>query len=572
VSRRALLTGADVALLVAVLATVAAGPARAQDLGYRFVDASEEAGVDFVYLNGASGERYMQETMGSGLGLVDLDVDGWLDLYFAQGAPSPGHPEGGASWRNELLRGLPGGRFTHVPDLVGVGSDRYADGIAIADYDNDGFPDLFVGNFGPDELYRNNGDGTFTEVGARLGLDSDAWAFSAAWGDLDNDGDLDLYVVNYVDFSFDNHKFCGNPQRQMRAYCHPDVYNAQADLLYRNEGDGTFTEIGLRAGIADTLDGKGLGVMFADYDDDGDTDIYVANDSTRNFLYTNQGDGTFVEDGLLAGVAFNEDGQAEAGMGVDWGDYDGDGDLDVVVTNLDLETNSLYQNLGDGGFADVSFAAGIGEPSLLDVGFGIHWFDPDNDADLDLFVTNGHIIDNIADFRDNLQYAQRNHLFVNDGTGEMTERSTDLGPGMQLVKVGRGSAVADVDHDGDLDVAVTNNVGRADYLRNEGGNTAGQWIQLRLVGVRANRTAAGARVRVLTAGRPPQLREVAAGNSFCSVADPLLHIGLGPATRADVEIRWPGGETVTIEGLEAGHMYVVREARGVVASRGPLGS
>ena len=556
--------------LTVVLALIAP-PATAQDPAFGFVDASDEAGLDFEYFNGAGGERYMHETMGSGLGLVDLDGDGWLDAYFAQGAPTPGSPVPATPPRNTLLRGAPGGRFTRTPAHAGVGSERYTDGIAIGDYDNDGLADLFVANFGANELYRNNGDGTFTEIGAALGLDDEQWAFSAAWGDLDNDGDLDLYVVNYVDFAFDNHKFCGSPQRGVRAYCHPDVYNAQPDRLYRNEGDGSFTEIGELAGIADTIDGKGLGVMFADYDDDGDTDIYVANDSTRNFLYANQGDGTFFEDGLLAGVGFNEDGQAEAGMGVDWGDYDRDGDLDVVVTNLDLETNSLYENLGDGGFADVSFAAGIGEPSLLDVGFGIHWFDPDNDADLDLFVTNGHIIDNITEFRDNLTFAQRNHLFLNDGDGALTERSLDLGPGMQLIKVGRGSAIGDVDHDGDLDVMITNNVDRADYLRNEGGATAGSWIQLRLIGVQANRTAAGARVTVRTETDPPQIREVVAGSSYCSVSDPRLHVGLGAAAQADIEIRWPGGAVERIEGLASGRLYLVREGAGVVASRGPLG-
>jgi hypothetical protein len=560
---------------VALLAVAVGSPAQqpaAQDLGFHFVDASDESGLDFVYDHGGTGERYMNETMGSGLGLVDLDVDGWLDVYFAQAAATPGYAAP-APMLNTLLRGGPGAVFSHVPAAAGTASGGYSDGIAIGDYDNDGFPDIYVSNFGPNEMYRNNGDGTFTEVGAALGVDDADWGFSAAWGDLDNDGDLDLYVVNYVDFGYDNHKFCGSPQRGLRAYCHPDIYNAQADKLYRNNGDGSFTEIGELAGIAETIDGKGLGVMLADYDNDGDMDIYVANDSTRNFLYTNMGDSTFFDDGLLAGVAFNEDGQAEAGMGVDWGDFDRDGLLDVVVTNLDLETNSLYRNLGAGAFADVSFAAGVGEPSLLDVGFGVHWFDPDNDADLDLFVTNGHIIDNIAEFRDNLEFAQRNHLFINDGAGAMTERSRDLGPGMALVKVGRGSAVGDIDNDGDLDVMITNNGQRGDYLRNEGGNAAGSWIQLRLLGVRANRTAAGARVvlRAVDADLPDLVREVAAGSSYCSVGDPRLHVGLGAATAVDVEIRWPGGEVETIQALPAGRLYLVREGSGVVASRAAIG-
>jgi len=435
--------------------------------------------------------------------------------------------------------------------------------VAAADYDGAGFTDLFVSNLGPDQLFRNNGDGTWSEVTAAAGIDNPHWGASAAWADIDNDGDLDLYVTNYVDFSWVNHKFCGNPRRNLRAYCHPDVYNAVADRLFRNDGDGSFTEIGAAAGVADTLDGKGLGVAFADFDDDGDADIYVANDSTRNFLYRNDGSGHFIEDGLLAGVAFSNDGQAEAGMGTDWGDYDGDGLLDVFVTNLDLETNSLYRNLGGGAFEELSLAAGVGEPSLLQVGFGTHWADFDNDSDLDLFVANGHILANIADFRDNITYAQRNQVFLNDGG-----RFTDVGAlgGLDRPGVSRGSAIADFDRAGRLDVLVSNNGERAELLRNvlpgEGG-----WLRLHLRGRRTNRAGVGARVTATLADGRRLVREARAGSSYCSSSPTTVHLGLGDGQVAAIEIRWPGGSTEVIDLPGSNADLLVIEGRGVVARR-----
>ncbi len=531
-----------------------------------FSEATEEVGLHFRHHHGGSGERYMVETIGSGLAVADLDVDGWLDVYLAQGAATPGAevpPVGG----NMLLRGHPAGQFATTPASTGVESEGWSLGVAAADYDDDGYTDIYLTNLNRNELFRNNGDGSFSEVGAAVGVDDEQWGASAAWGDVDNDGRLDLYVTNYVDFAWDNHKFCGNPRRNLRAYCHPDVYGALADRLYLNQGDGSFVDIAEQAGVADTIDGKGLGVVFGDHDDDGDLDIYVANDSTRNFLYTNNGDGVFVEDGLLAGVAFSADGQAEAGMGTDWGDFDGDQRLDVVVTNLDLETNSLYRNLGGGVFNDVTFAKGVGEPSLRHVGFGTNWDDFDNDADLDLFVANGHIIDNIAEFRDSIAYAQPNHLLVNDGTGTFTEQSANAGSGFEIVKVSRGSATGDFDNDGDLDLIVTNNDQTADYLRNDGGSLAGNWVQLRLVGRSANRTGAGARVVVSEGTERPLLRELRIGSSYCSSGPLTMHIGLGAAASVTLSVRWPGGATEIVRGIDAGRAYVIQQGRGVIASR-----
>ena len=542
----------------------------------RFVEATAEAGLRFRHDNGSTGEHYMVETIGSGVAIIDLDADGLADLYLVQGAATPGYqpPE---PLLNALYRNLGEGSFSDVSALAAVDDPGLGMGVAAADYDNDGFIDLYITNFGPNVLYRNNGDGTFSEVTVPTGVGDVRWGTSAAWADIDNDGNLDLYVVNYVDFHWDNHKFCGSPRRNLRAYCHPDVYGGLTDTLFHNRGDGSFVDVSATAGISNATEGKGLGVVFADYDNDGDIDLYVANDSTRNFLYTNGGDGSFLDDGLLAGVGYNEDGAAESGMGTDWGDHDRDGQLDVFVTNLDLETNTLYRNLGDATFSDVTFSTGLGEPSLLSVGFGANWIDYDNDADLDLFVANGHIIDNIESFKDNVTYAQANHVFENDGGGRFTAVHQELGPGMQLVKVSRGSAIGDTDNDGDLDLLISNNNESADYLRNDGGNQAGHWIQLLLVGRTASRSASGA--RVLVAPQTEQnggtgnaaasiILEVRAGSSYCSTSDRRLHTGLGTADAASVTVRWPGGDNEPLDLLQADRLYIVQQGRGVVASRG----
>ena len=571
------------------------------------VDATNQAGIDFEHVHGGTSERYMVETMGSGLALADLDGDGWLDAYFVQQGPTPGFvAEAPVALSDRLFRSRQDGTFTDSTASAELDERGYGMGVAAGDYDNDGFVDLYVTNFGPNRLLRNNGDGTFSRAGQQAGVEDDLWGTSTAWSDIDSDGDLDLYVANYVDFGWDNHQFCGDARSQRSAYCHPDVYNALPDRLYLNRGDGTFVEIGEAAGIANTREGKGLGVVFGDFDDDGDSDIYVANDSTPNFLYINNGDTTFTDDAFLAGVGFNEDGRTEAGMGTDWGDFNSDGRLDVVVTNLTLETNTLYRNLGGGTFVDESFAAGIGEPSLLWVDFGTNWIDVDNDTDLDLFVANGHIIDNIREFQgevvgsalENRSYPQANHLFVNNGQGHLDEEHARAGSGMALIKVSRGSAIGDLDNDGDLDVVVSNSNQTADVLRNDGDSDSGNWIQVRLVGRAANHSAAGARlfVRTLEAARSDQtltplpsrpetvtpatavsrqasrqlIREVTAGSSYCSTSDVRLHVGLGNAQRAELSVRWPGGELETLGNLQSGRFYLVHEGRGVVASRPPV--
>ncbi len=568
---------AALALLTMTGSTASAVGGTTQPPRVTFVEASENAGLHFDHVHGGTGRRYMVETMGSGVSVADLDGDGWLDVYFVQSAATPEF-QSPQALHNVFYRNRGNGTFVAASRISRLDDPGYGMGSAAADYDNDGFTDLYVTNFGANRLYRNNGDGTFSDVTGEAGVGDEGWGTSAAWADIDDDGNLDLYVANYVDFTWENHKFCGSAQRNLRAYCHPDVYGGVADVLYRNQGDGTFADVAAAAGVANAREGKGLGVVFGDYDNDGDLDTYVANDSTRNFLYLNQGDGTFFDNALLAGVGYNQDGKAEAGMGTDSADFDGDGRLDIVVTNLDLQTNTLYQNLGQGIFSDVTFATGLAEPSLLYVGFGINWFDYDNDADFDLFVANGHIIDNVESFRDNVTYAQPNHLYRNEGAN-FEEVHQAMGPGFEPLKVSRGSSIGDLDNDGDIDVIVTNNNQSADYLRNDGGNRAGHWIQLRLVGRTANRTAAGARVLVIplssgstpgaAARELPILVEVKAGSSYSSSSDLQLHIGLGAAAEALLTIHWPGGRVERLGRLAGNRAYVLHEARGVIAQRGP---
>ncbi len=536
---------------------------------FHFVAAAEEVGLLFEHRHGGTGERYLVETMGSGVATVDYDADGRTDVYFVQSAATPGYEASGAL-RNRLFRNLSArsggaGRFADVTTTSGAGDPAYGQGVAAADYDNDGFVDLYVTNYGPNVLLRGNGDGTFADVSARAGVDDARWGVSAAWGDVDLDGDLDLYAVNYLDFRWDNHRYCGKPHLQLQAYCSPEVYAGVSNVLYRNDGDG-FTDISEAAGVVNPEESKGLGVIFVDYDDDGDPDIYVANDSTRNFLYTNDGRVGFVDDALVAGAGFNKDGQVEGGMGVDAGDYDGDGTLDIVVTNLDLETNTLYRGLETRSFSDATFDAGLSVSSFMSVGFGTNWIDVNNDGDLDLFVANGHVNDLAAQLRQGITYRQPNHLYLNVGDGRFDAAHARLTSGPELAKVSRGSAVADLDEDGDLDIVVSNNNQTADYLRNDGGNRAGAFIQLLLVGSQANRSASGARLHVQLEGQA-RVMEVRTGSSYASTSTPRLHVGLGEAQAADVTIRWPGGVVERIDRLVAGRLYVVREGRGAVASR-----
>ncbi len=519
-----------------------------------FRDVASSAGITFVHDMGKSGEWMMVETMGAGGGFLDYDNDGDPDLYLLNGARLPG-AKPGPPLKNALYRN-DGGRFTDVTGSSGTGDTGYGMGLCAGDWDNDGFVDLYVTNFGPNVMYRNGGDGRFADVTGPTGTGDRHWGTSCAFLDYDRDGDLDLYVANYVDFSVTNNKFCGDYAAGVRAYCHPNVYQGEPDVLYRNEGDGTFTVVTDRAGISFPR-GNGLGVVTGDYDDDGDVDLYIANDKTTNVLYRNDG-GRFTDVTLEAGVGYSIDGEPQAGMGTDFGDFDGDGDLDLVVTNLDFEYNNLYRNEGNGLFSDVSFTAGIGAVSLSFVGFGAEFVDLDHDGRQDLAIANGHILDNAPYFNDATTYAQRPFLFRGIGDGRMEE--IGVRAGMADPAVGRAMASADIDGDGDRDLLMTVCGGPPRLYLNEGGNARG-WIALRLVGRTSNRSAIGARV-TLAGPHGPLVDEVRSGSSYLAQPDLVLHFGLGAARPESLTVRWPSGVSERIPLSGAGRTLTVVEGEG----------
>lgn len=529
-----------------------------------FEDFTQAAGIDFHHTNGATPEKYMVETMGSGGLFFDYNRDGWLDIFLVDGG-SVANPAVAARARHALLKNRGDGTFEDVTGASRIVHREYGMGACAADYDNDGWTDLYVTNYGPNMLYRNDGKGAFADVTSAAGVGSPLWSASCAFSDVDNDGDLDLFVTNYVDWSVNNNKFCGDPKAGVRAYCHPNIFNGLPSVLYRNNGDGTFTDITREAGLY-TTDSKALGVVFGDFDGDGWRDLFVANDSVPNFLYRNEGHGKFSEVGLVAGVAVASDGKSRAGMGADFGDYNGDGLLDVVVTNLDGQTHSLFKNLGEGLFDDATFESGVGEATKPFVGFGAVFFDYDNDGHLDLAIADGDVLDNASFFRPAASYPQRNLLFRNDGAGHLQEVGLTSGRGFALVKVSRGLQAGDIDNDGDLDLLVTNNGQTADLLRNDGGNRNNALL-VRTVGARSNRDGVGAVVRLTVAGKT-EIREVKAGSSYLGQGDLRVHFGLGQAPRADrLEIWWPGGDTEVIENLEANQIVTVTEGHGVVDRR-----
>ncbi|MBI4161286.1 MAG: CRTAC1 family protein [Acidobacteria bacterium] len=557
-------------LLAAVIAAVlpaapAEPPAAPLDAPAVFVEATAAAGLDFRHDHGGSGRKYTVETMGSGACFLDYDGDSWQDLYLVNGAPLPGSRREEAP-RDRLFRNRGDGTFEDVTERAGVGDPGYGMGCSAADIDDDGDVDLYVTNFGPNVLYVNQGDGTFRDGTASSGLGDPLWGTSSAFADYDRDGDLDLYLCNYVDFRVEENKYCGDFQRGLRSYCHPDVYEAQPDRLFRNDGGGRFTDVTRAAGIVDA-EGKGLGVVWTDYDRDGFVDLYVANDSTPNFLFRNRGDGTFQETTLIAGVGYSEDGQAEAGMGTDAGDVDNDGWPDLFVANLSRETNTLYRNNGDGTFTDRTFAAGLGPISLLFVGFGVDFLDYDLDGDQDLVVVNGHVLDDIQEYDDAITYAERNFLFENRGDGTFEEAGLRRGPDLARPNVGRGLAVADYDRDGDPDLLITTSNGPARLLRNDRRN-GNHWLHLDLRDPSGRRAAIGARVTVVAGGRA-QAGEVRSGSSYLSQNEFGLHFGLGRAERVDsIAVVWPDGRREVFPGPAPDAFHTLRQGTGRIGSGG----
>ena len=549
--------------LLALPGCAAPGPpgVAAKAVTPRFTEVTKPAGVEFLHRTGAAGTKYLIETMGSGVCAFDYDGDGWSDLYFVQSAPLPDAPAD-PLLHAALYRNLGNGKFLETTGPAGVGNaGRYGMGCAAADVDNDGDEDLYVTNFGPNTLYRNNGDGTFTDVSRRAGVDDPLWGTTAAFADYDSDSDVDLFVGNYMDFTLAKHKRCGDVARKLISYCHPDAYESVPNVLYRNNGDGTFTNVTREAGLWN-LEGKTLGALWTDYDLDGDVDLFVANDSVRNFLYRNNANGTFTEVTLESGTGYSEEGRPEAGMGVDAADVDGNGLMDLFVTHLSNEVNELYLNNGDGTFTNGTNVAGLGAPSLLYVGWGTAFFDADNDADPDLYVTNGHVMDDIEAYSDFISYRERDFLFVNNGTGRFVERGLVAGELFGEADVGRGMTVLDFDHDGRIDVALTRNGGRARLLHNET-SPLNHWVSLRLRGRQSNRDGIGAWITLAAGGRR-QVAERRSGFSYLSDSDGMIHFGLGAhSDPVELEVRWPCGLRETFASVLPDRIITLTEGSGL---------
>jgi hypothetical protein len=514
-----------------------------------FADVTASAKIDFVHDSGATPEKFMFETFGSGLAWIDYDNNGFPDLFAVNGAP--GTP-------NALYRNNKDGTFTNVTAEAGLaGHAAYRTGVAVGDFDGNGFLDLYVTAFGPNALYRNNGNGTFTDVTSAAGVAGDPadWSTSTGFLDFDRDGDLDLYVVNYLEFDRADNPYCGLRRDGYRMYCNPTMFDGRADRLFRNNGDGTFADVSQAAGIANPA-GKGLGVTFCDFDGDHDTDIYVANDMVRNFLYRNNGDGTFLDVAYGAGVGFDANGKPQAGMGVDCGDIDGNALPELFVTNFADELNTLYLNRGDGGFDDISERAGLGS-GFKPLGFGTKLFDYDNDGDLDIHVTNGHVVDNVSLYQPGSSYAQRDLLYENVG-GTFRDVSEAGGAALQAERVGRGLAVADFDNDGGLDVAISS-VGRPLVLLKNQNLAGNHWLLIRAEGTAGNRFGLGARVRIQTADAT-QTREINNVASYQSAHDIRLHVGLGRSkTVTQIDVVWPGGARQTLRDVAADQVLVIKE-------------
>jgi len=440
-----------------------------------------------------------------------------------------------------------------VTKKSGVGDKNYSIGCACADYDNDGDTDLYVTNYGPDVLYQNGGDGSFTDVSLDVGIDNPHWASSAAFFDSDNDGWLDLYVTNYVEYSTESNPWCGEPVQGERAYCDPDYFEGVEDIFYHNDGQGNFSDWSVRSGI-NKARGKGLGVVPGDIDNDGDMDIYVANDKVMNLLFINDGLGHFTEKALFTGVGFNENGRAEAGMGVDFGDVNRDGWLDLFVTNFSGETNTLYLNEKNGFLVDATSRTGLGHPSINLLGFGTKFVDLDLDGWLDIFIVNGHVIDNIKLFNRDYTHAQQKQIFINQGNETFLDQTKTIGGDLLEPTVGRGAAFGDIDNDGDIDIAISNNNGKANLLLNEG-KPKGHWIGFQLEGKTCNREAIGSKLKITT-DSGIQVAWVNPAASYLASNDPRVLFGLGPDEMVtSLEIQWPGSRKDLFENLTSNSYY-----------------
>ncbi len=535
--------------------------------GVAYIDVARPAGLTApTYFGSEHKNEFLLETTGCGVAFFDYDHDGWLDIFLVNGSRFEGFPAG-VHPTNRLYRNNRDGTFTDVTEAAGLVRTGWGQGCCIGDYDNDGFDDLFVTYWGQNALYHNNGDGTFTEVTAKAGLlqPRRRWNTGCAFIDYDRDGHLDLFVANYIDF---DPKTAPTPSsgpclyKGIEVACGPPGLQGGVNLLYRNNGDGTFTDVSEKAGMTKANGTYSLGVLTLDFDHDGWPDIYVANDSNPSSLFRNNHDGTFTDVSLDAGCALSSDGKPQAGMGVSAIDYDGDGWLDIFKTNFAGDTSSLYHNAHDGSFDDDTFSAGIGVNTRF-LGWGCGFVDIDNDSWPDIFIANGHVYPEVEKLSSEEGYRQRKILYRNLGNGHFADATSSGGPGVMERHAGRGCAFGDFDNDGDLDVVI-NNVNEPPTLLRLDLQGGGNWIKFKLRGVKSNRSAIGAQLR-LTSGKRVQVDEVRSGGSYISQNDLRIHFGLGEATQADaLQIRWPSGETETLQNLPAGHLITIEEGKGVI--------
>jgi enediyne biosynthesis protein E4 len=535
----------------------------------KFVDITSAVGVDFHYLSSHTSKKYLPETMGAGVALFDYDNDGRLDLFLINGAPlNDPTPKGtipqksGPAYWNRLFHQKADGTFEDVTEKAGLQGVGYGMGVAVGDFDNDGYEDLYVTALGGNKLYHNNGNGTFTDVTEKAGVSGIGWSTSAAWVDLDNDGLLDLVVLRYLQWDFDD-IWCGEHKDGYRAYCHPDVFQPIAPLVFHNDGNGRFTEVAEKIGISKP--GKGLGVAIADYDRDGKIDIFVANDSMMEFLYHNKGNGTFEETGLLSQVAVDGDGRTYAGMGVDFADYNNDGWPDLLITDLANQRYALYQNSKDSSFTYASFSTALARLTMPHSGWGLRFFDYDNDGWKDIIIAQGHDLDTVELTSPNLHYREPMLLLHNTGR-DFVDVSATSGAPFQQPWLSRGLAIGDIDNDGRVDVVVSTNDGSVHVLRNET-PTKNHWLTLNLVGHKSNRDAIGAEVTLVTS-IGSQFATVTTAGSYLSSSDKRVHFGLGSESLAQaIEIRWPSGIVQKLTNVRVDQIVQLDEPDATVAPK-----
>jgi enediyne biosynthesis protein E4 len=519
-------------------------------------DVTRHTDINFIHTDGGNQHRYIMETVTAGLALLDYDGDGDIDIYFLNGRPLQGTPTPSVPPRNRLYRNEGNWKFTDVTNSAGVGDTGYGLGVAAGDYDNDGDPDIYLNNYGPNVLYRNNGDGTFTDVTqqAKVGNGNQVGA-GTCFLDMDGDGDLDLYVSNYLEFSYDKH--VKTASHGVPVYANPRFYHPVPDTVFRNNGDETFTDVSAESGVANHP-GWGMGIVCADYDNDGDTDVYIGNDVAENFLFQNDGTGKFEEVALISGTAYDIHGDEQGSMGVDCGDFNNDGLLDFFQTNYQSQLATLYKNLGEGAFEDVTLTSGAGRGTLPDVTWGNGFVDLDNDGNRDLFIACGHLQDNIEKFDDTSTYHQQNIVLLNAGNEKFIDVTQDSGEGMKIILSSRGAGLDDLDNDGDIDVVILNSRREPTILRNDSPKP-GNWLQVRLRGIKTNRDGVGAHVKVI-AGDLMLLDEVHSGRGYQSHYGSRLHFGLGKKNKIDrIEVRWIGGGTDTYKNIPVNQLVILEE-------------